>query len=153
MKNKIDPYTRAAIGMIFGFALALSLTITIRYFGIGIMIAGALQLVQVHKGGRLIKNLSSIPVFILDEKYSMTQLSAGQIPSNAIVGFTFQGLNGVFKLTDGVYIKIKSNGSITYTPGVGKIINQIIRSGGLKSKEWAAIQRDKRWQELFNNSI
>lgn len=150
---KIDPYTRAYIGMIFGFAWALSLNIAIRYFSIGIMIVSILQLNDIRKGGRLIKNLSAIPVYILDAKNGITKLEPGEIPSSTIDGFTLKGLNGVFKVSDGVYVKINPKGSISYTPGLGKIINQSIRSGGLKSKDWVANQQDKRWQELFNNSI
>ena len=151
--SKIDPYTRAYIGTIFGFALALSLNIAIRYFGIGIMIASVFQLNDIRKGGRLIKNLSAIPVYILDAKNSITKLEPGEIPSTTIVGFTLKGLNGVFRVSDGVYVKINPNGSISYSPGLGKIVNQTIRSGGLKSKNWVKKQQDKRWQELFNNSI
>jgi hypothetical protein len=153
MDSKIDPYTRSAVGAISGFALALSSNNTMRYIGVGTMIAGALQLIDVPQGGRLVKNLSSFPVFVLDEKYGITKLEPGEIPSNTIDGFTFKGLNGVFKVTDGVYVQINSNGSISYTPGLGKLVNQNIRSGGLKSKDWVANQQDKRWQELFNNSI
>jgi len=151
--SKIDPYTRAYIGTIFGFALALSLNIAIRYFGIGIMIASVLQLNDIRKGGRLIKNLSAMPVYILDAKNSITKLEPGEIPSTTIDCFTLKGLNGVFKVSDGVYVQINPNGSVSYTPGLGKIINQTIRSGGLKSKDWVTKQQDKRWQELFNNSI
>lgn len=150
---QFDPYTRSAIGALSGFAMALSTNNTVRYMGVGTMIAGALQLIDVPKGGRLVKNLSLFPVYILDEKYGITKLEPGEIPSNTIDGFTFKGLNGVFKVSDGVYVLINPNGSISYTPGLGKIVNQNIRSGGLKSKDWVAIQQDKRWQELFNNSI
>jgi hypothetical protein len=117
------------------------------------MIAGALQLIDVPKGGRLVKNLSLFTVYTLDEKYGITKLKPGEIPSTTIDGFTLKGLNGVFRVSDGVYVKINPNGSVSYSPGLGKIINQTIRSGGLKSKDWVRKQQDKRWQELFNNSI
>lgn len=151
--NKFDPYTRSAIGALSGFAMALSTNNTVRYIGVGTMIAGALQLIDLPKGGRLVKNLSLFTVYILDEKYGITKLEPGEIPSNTIDGFTLKGLNGVFKVSNGVYVQINPNGSISYTPGLGKIVNQSFRDGGLKSKDWVANQQDKRWQELFNNSI
>jgi hypothetical protein len=151
--SKFDPYTRFAFGALSCFAMGLSLNNIVRYIGVGTGIVGAFQVLDVHKGGRLVKNNSSFQVYVLDEKYAITKLEPGEIPSNTIVGFTLRGINGVFKVTDGIYVQINLNGSISYTPGLGKLINQNIRSGGLKSKDWVANQQEKHWEELFNNSI
>jgi hypothetical protein len=80
-------------------------------------------------------------------------LEYGKVPSGNIDGFSFKGLNGVFKLSDGVYAKINTNNSIQYTPGLGRFINQSLRSGGYKSKQWVDRQTDLRWKELYNKSI
>ena len=117
------------------------------------MIAGALQLIDVAKGGRLIKNQCNLPVFIIGEKSGLSVLEYGQVPSGNIDGFSYKGLNGVFKLSDGIYAKINSNNSIQYTPGLGRIINQNLRSGGYKTKEWVNQQSDLRWKELYDRSI
>ena len=49
-ESSVDPYTRSAIGSILGFTLALSPNNNYRFIGIGTMIAGALQLIDVAKG-------------------------------------------------------------------------------------------------------
>lgn len=143
--SKVDPYTRAAIGSIFGFALALSSNSNYRYIGIDSMIAGALQLIDVAKGGKLVKNLSALPVYTLGENSGITILEYGQVPSGSIDGFTFKGLNGV-------YAEIGLNNKIQYTPGFGRFINQTVRSGGYKNKQWVNQQKDLRWHEPFMKS-
>jgi hypothetical protein len=117
------------------------------------MIAGALQLIDIAKGGRLIKNQCNLPVYIIGENGGVSDLEYGKVPSGNIDGFSFKGLNGVFKLSDGVYAKINTNNSIQYTPGLGRFINQSLRSGGHKSKQWVDQQTDPRWKELYTKSI
>jgi hypothetical protein len=112
-----------------------------------------LQLIDVAKGGRLIKNQCNLPVYIIGENGGVSVLEYGKVPSGNIDGFSFKGLNGVFKLSDCVYAKINTNNSIQYTPGLGRFINQSLRSGGYKSKQWVDRQTDLRWKELYNKTI
>jgi len=112
-----------------------------------------LQLIDVAKGGRLIRNQCNFPVYIIGENGGLSALEYGQLPSGSIDGFTFKGLSGVFKLSDGIYAKINSNNSIQYTLGLGRFINQSIRSGGFKTKQWVDQQSDLRWKELYDKSI
>jgi hypothetical protein len=91
--------------------------------------------------------------YILDENQGVTILEPGQTPSISIDGLTFKGLNGVFKLSDGIFANINSNNSIKYTTGLGRFINQNIRSGGYKTKDWVDQQTDIRWKELYDKSI
>ncbi len=152
-ESSVDPYTRSAIGSILGFTLALSPNNNYRFIGIGTMIAGALQLIDVAKGGRLIKNQCNLQVYIIGENSGLSVLEYGQVPSGNIDGFSFKGLNGVFKLSDGVYANINSNNSIQYTPGLGRFINQNVRNGGYKTKHWVDQQTDLRWKELYDRPI
>jgi hypothetical protein len=156
IESSLDPYTRFALGLAVGSGIvfkrgdenpvALSL-------GIGIIIGSALQLIDIAKGGRLIKNQCNLPVYIIGENGGVSVLEYGKVPSGNIDGFSFKGLNGVFKLSDGVYAKINTNNSIQYTPGLGRFINQSLRSGGYKSKQWVDQQTDLRWKELYNKTI
>ncbi len=155
-ESSLDLYTRFAIGLAVGSGIvfkrgdenpvALSL-------GIGIIIVSELQLIVVAKGGRLIKNQCNLPVYIIGENSGLSVLEYGQVPSGNIDGFSFKGLNGVFKLSDRVYANINSNNSIQYTPGLGRFINQNIRNGGYKTKHWVDQQTDLRWKELYDRSI
>jgi hypothetical protein len=83
----------------------------------------------------------------------VTILEPGQTPSNSIDGLTFNGLNGVFKVSDGVYVELGNDNNIDYSFGFGKLINQNLRSGGYKSKQWVDQQTDLRWKELYRKSI
>lgn len=151
--SSVDPYTRSAIGSVLGFTLALSPNNNLRFIGIGTMIAGAIQLIDVAKGGRLVKNQCNLPVYVIGENSGISILEYAQVPLGNIDGFSFKGLNGVFKLSDGVYAKINSNNFIQYTPGLGRFINQNVRSGGYKTKQWVNQQTDLRWKELYDRSI
>ena len=156
IESSLDPYTRFAFGLAVGSGIvfkrgdenpvALSL-------GIGIIIGSALQLIDIAKGGRLIKNQCNLPVYIIGENGGVSVLEYGKVPSGNIDGISFKGLNGVFKLSDGVFAKINTNNSIQYTPGLGRFINQSLRSGGYKSKQWVDRQTDLRWKELYNKTI
>lgn len=156
IESSLDPYTRFTVGLAVGSAkvfkcgdeypLAL-------FSGIGVNIGSALQLIDVANGGRLIKNQCNLSVYIIDENSGLSVLEYGQVLSSNIDGFSFKGLNGVFKLSDGVYANINTNNSIQYTHGIGRFINQSIRSGGSKTKQWVDQQTDLRWKELYARSI
>jgi hypothetical protein len=155
-ESSLDPYTRFTAGLAVGSAIVLKRgdeNPAALFLGIGVLIGSALQLIDVAKGGRLIRNQCNFPVYIISENGGLSALEYGQVPSGNIDGFTFKGLNGVFKLSDGIYAKINSNNSIQYTPGLGRFINQSIRSGGYKTKQWVDQQSDLRWKELYDRSI
>jgi hypothetical protein len=155
-ESSLDPYTRFTAGLAVGSAIVLKRgdeNPAALFLGIGILIGSALQLIDVVKGGRLIRNKCNFPVYIIGENGGLSALEYGQVPSGNIDGFTFKGLNGVFKLSDGIYAKINSNDSIQYTPGLGRFINQNVRNGGYKTKHWVVQQTDLRWKELYDKSI
>jgi hypothetical protein len=83
----------------------------------------------------------------------VTILEPGLTPRNSIDGLTCKGLKGVFKLSDGVYVELGTDNSINYPFGFGKLINQNVRSGDYKSKQWVDQQIDLRWKELYSKSI
>jgi hypothetical protein len=112
-----------------------------------------LQLIDIEKGGRLVKNQCNLPVYIFGENGGLSLLEFSQVPKDNTVGFALKGLNGVFKLTDGVHAKINSNNSIQYTSVLGLFINKYLRIGGYKSKQWVDQQTDLRWKELYRKSI
>ncbi|GDX48512.1 hypothetical protein LBMAG25_13300 [Bacteroidota bacterium] len=153
LENKIDPYTRMSLGLLATVGLSLSENQTTRNIGLGLGIASLLQLLAIKKGGKITRNDSNIKIYILDENQGVTILEPGQTPSNSIDGITFKGLNGVFKVSDGVYVELGTDNSINYSFGFGKLINQNLRSGGYKSKQWVDQQTDLRWQELYSKSI
>ena len=152
----LDPYTRCTVGLAVGYAIVLKHadenTLAL-FLGIGVMIGSVLQLINVANGGRLIKNQCNLPVYIFGENSGLSALEYGQVPSGNVDGFSFKGLNGVFKLSDGVYANINTNNSIKYAPGLGRFINQSLRSGGYKTKQWVDQQTDLRWKELYERSI
>jgi hypothetical protein len=149
-KTEVDPYTRAAIGMMLGAGLFISNHPLVRYLGIGMAIGGALQITDVLKGGRIISNNSTMPVYILHESNGIIELALNQVPDYHIDGFTFKGLNGIYKISDGVFAKLNANNQILI-PGLGGYVNQI-RRGGYKTKEWIHLQTDPRWKELYRLS-
>ncbi len=158
--SSLDPYTRFTVGLAVGYAIVLILgdeNPLALFLGIGVLISSILQLIDVAKGGRLIKNQCNLQVYIIGENRGLSVLEYGQAPSGNIDGFSFKGLNGVFKLSDGVYANINSNinsnNSIKYTPGLGRFINESIRSSGYKTKQWVDQQSDLRWKELYYKSI
>ena len=127
LENKIDPYTRMSLGLLVTFGLSLSESQTTRNIGIGFGIASLLQLLDIKKGGRITQNDSKIKFYILDENLGVSELEPGQTPKNSIDGLTFKGLNGVFKVSDGVYIELGKDNSVNYSFGFGKLINQNLR--------------------------
>ena len=153
IENKIDPFTRMSLGLLATVGLSLSENQTTRNIGLGLGIASLLQLLDIKKGGKITRNDSNIQFYILDENQGVTILEPGQTPSNSIDGLTFKGLNGVFKVSDGVYVELGNDNSINYSFGFGKLINQNLRSGGYKSKQWVDQQTDLRWKELYRKAI
>jgi len=150
-QSKIDPYTRFTVGIITGSAMVFSQNPIVRFLGIGIVIGGALQIADVFKGGKLILNEAKSKVFVLHETKGVIELKSNEIPDYNIDGFAFKGMNGVFKLSDGVYAGINFNNDVNAF-GVGALVNKL-RNAGLKSKEWANAQTDKRWSNLYEMSI
>ncbi|PCH67160.1 MAG: hypothetical protein COC01_06430 [Bacteroidetes bacterium] len=148
----IDPYTRMTTGIIIGIGMSLSENPLIRFLGIGISIGSILQLVDVKQGGKLITNDYSDKIYVLLENGDVKSLNPYEIPSYSIDGLTIKGLNKVFKVSDGIYVKISNTGEISETFGMGKVVNSI-RMAGLKSKEWVLSQTDKRWEDLYQKSI
>ena len=153
IENRIDPFTRMSLGLLATVGLSLSENQTTRNIGLGLGIASLLQLLDIKKGGKITRNDSNIQFYVLDENQGVTILEPGQTPSNSIDGLTFKGLNGVFKVSDGVYVELGKDNSINYSFGFGKLINQNLRSGGYKSKQWVDQQTDLRWKELYRKSI
>ena len=153
IENKIDPFTRMLLGLLATVGLSLSENQTTRNIGLGLGIASLLQLLDIKKGGKITRNDSNIQFYVLDENQGVTILEPGQTPSNSIDGLTFKGLNGVFKVSDGVYVELGNDNSINYSFGFGKLINQNLRSGGYKSKQWVDQQTNLRWKELYIKSI
>ena len=153
LENKIDPFTRMSLGLLATIGLSLSENQTTRNIGLGLGIASVLQLIDIKKGGRIMRNDSNIQCYILDENQGVTVLEPGRTPNNSIDGLTFKGLNGVFKVSDGVYIELGKDNSVNYSFGFGKLINQNLRNGGYKSKQWIDQQTDLRWKQLYSKSI
>ena len=151
LNHSINPYTRASIGILAALGLSISNNQINRSIGIGI--ASFLQLFDIKKGGRIIRNNSATKNFVLGKNSVVTELLPGQIPNNSIDGLTIKGLDGVFKVSDGIYIELEKDNSVNYSIGIGKIINQSLRSGGHKSKQWVDQQTDLRWKELYDRSI
>ena len=110
-------------------------------------------MIDIKNGGKITRNDSNIQFYILDENQGVTALNPGQTPNNSIDGLTFKGFNGVFKVSDGVHIELGKDNSVNYSFGLGKLINQNLRSGGYKSKQWVDQQTDLRWKELYDRSI
>lgn len=151
--KQIDPYTRMSIGLLVALCLSLSENQSFRSIGIGIGIAAVLQLLEINKGGRITRNHSTIKFYILDEHLGVTELQPGQIPKHSVDGLTCKGLNGIFKVSDGVYLELEKDNRINYSFGFGKLINQSLRSGAYKSKQWVDQQTDLRWKALYLKSI
>lgn len=149
----IDPYTRTAIGLLTAIALSLNENQVTRNIGVGLGVASFLQLLDIRKGGRLLSNLSLSTIYILDETNGIIALAPGEIPDNSIDGITIKGLQGVFKVSDGIHVEVGNRNNIKYSFGVGKTINEKIRNGGFKTIEWVNQQADPRWKDLYNKSI
>lgn len=153
LEKKIDPFTRMSLGLLATVVLSLSEDQTTRNIGLGLGLASLLQLADIKKGGKITRNDSNIQFYILDENQGVAILEPGQTSFNSIDGLTFKGLNGVFKVSEGVYVELGKDNRINYSFGFGKLINQNLRGGGYKSKQWIDQQTNLRWHELYNKSI
>jgi hypothetical protein len=156
--NKIDPYTRSLIGITIGASMFISQNSLFRFLGVGIVIGSALQILDIDKGGKLSFNKSNTSVYVLPEQRiggNIKEYNNNEIPKFNIDGFTIKGLNGVFKLSDGIYAGLYSDNTIGYSFGIGGIVNKI-RNAGIKDKSWCEIQivkGDERWIKLYEKSI
>jgi len=151
-QSKIDPYTRFSIGLLSGSVMVFSQNPIIRFAGIGLIIGSALQIIDVKKGGKLSFNNSGKSVFVLHEFEGVKELAPYEIPDYNIDGLTVNGLNGVFKLSNGVYGGIFKDNSIGTSFGVGSLVNSF-RDAGFKSPAWANKQTDRRWVKLYERSL
>jgi len=151
-QSKIDPYTRFSVGLVTGSIMAFSQNPIVRFIGIGVGVASFLQLIDVRRGGKISFNNSGKPVFVLHESEGIKELAPYEIPNYNIDGFTVKGLNGVFKLSDGVYGGVFADNSIGCSFGVGALVNSF-RNSGLKSGAWANKQTDRRWVMLYDKSF
>ena len=151
-QSKIDPYTRFSIGLVTSSIMVFSQNPIVRFIGIGIGVASFLQLIDVRKGGKLSFNNSGKPVFVLHETEGVKELAPYEIPDYNIDGLTVKGLNGVFKLSDGVYGGIFQDNSIGTSFGVGSLVNSF-RDAGFKSPAWANKQTDRRWVKLYERTF
>lgn len=154
--SRIDPYTRLWVGMTIGFGIVAKYgdeNSSAVWLGTGVMMGSLLPWYDATKGGRLVKNQSNAAVYTIGESSGVSVLEPGQIPTGCIVGFSFKGLNGVFKLSDGVHAHINSNHSVEYTPGLGRFIHQHVRRSGFKTKQWVDQQSDLRWKELYDTQF
>jgi hypothetical protein len=152
-KHQVDPYTRCILANAIGFSLAFQHNATLKLAGIGLMIGGALQLMETRQGGRIIRNESDVDIYILDESGGVFPLKPKTIPKQPIDGFTMKGWNGVFKVSDGVYINILKDKRVAYAAGFGKLINQQVRNAGFKHHTWVQQQADARWEALYAFSV
>lgn len=151
LSHLLDPYARTAMGIAAGSLLFLSENEFVRYAGIGFAIVSALQILEVFKGGCLISNKATKQIFVLHKTKGVIELKTNEIPDYNICGITYKGLNGVYKLADGVYAKINSKNEINAT-GLGKVVNRLHKSG-FKNKLWIDKQTDERWSKLYEKSI
>jgi hypothetical protein len=151
-QSKVDPYTRAIIGIAVGVGMQTNKREFVQDLGLGAIFGSALQFTDIKKGGKIsINNFNSV-IFILSEKEGISELQPFQIPDFFIDGLTMKGIKGVFKVSNGVYAKINSKGVISETVGFGKLVNKL-HDAGLKNKEWVQSQSDTRWLNLYEKSI
>lgn len=153
VSRSVDPYTRTFAGFIVSGALALSENPNHRLLGCVVGVAASLQIFDTFKGGRLVENNFNRKMYILDEKLGVSELLPGQLPSNFIDGLTFEGMKGVFKVSDGVYIRMNENGMVDYPFGLSKMVNLCVRDAGYKNYNWIRMQQDSRWKDLYARSI
>ncbi len=92
LENKIDPYTRATIGITVVASMLFSQNPIVRYAVIGIDIAGFLQAIDIFKGGRLSSNEARSRMFVLHEQLGFIELKENEVPNYNIDGFTFEGM-------------------------------------------------------------
>lgn len=86
----------------------------------------------------------------MDELNGSSLIENGQQYSGSIDGFAIDDMKRVFKVSDGVYVKIKADSTIQYAVGLGKYLNENLRYSGFKDKIWVDQQTDIRWRALFD---
>ena len=151
LQNSADPYTRVAIGSIAGFGILVTASEEYKLLGIGVMAGSLIQAFEVLEGARLTRNEYAEPLYAIKEDKGILEIPAGQVPDYPIEGFTYKGLNGVYKLANGVHGHINQAGKI-HVPGIGALVNRI-NNGGLHDKSWCEQTGDDRWMELFQRSV
>ena len=152
IQNSVDPYTRIAVGSVASFGILVFGGRESKYLSIGTGIGSSLQAIEISKGGRITNNQYNGIVRALTEEKGIIGLQPYEVPDGNFDGLTIAGMNGVFKLSDGVYCKIKKDGNITETLGFGKLVN-VIKNAGFKDYKWCKKQADKRWLQLYNHSL
>ncbi len=155
--NSIDPYTRTAIMGLSGIGLLLHPDLTIKSVGIGLIIGSAVNGLETifFTGGKIVRNDFNETIYFIGENSGIDSVSPLKCPTVRIDGLTYKGLNGVFKVGNGIYVKVLSDGTITELVGLGKLANYF-DNGGLKNKSWCekiASQGDSRWLNLYERSL
>ena len=150
-QSKVDPYTRAIIGLTLGVGLQTNEKSTYRQCGLGIGIAGLAQFIEIKNGGKIVSNNFNGIIYTLSETEGISTLQPFEIPSFFIDGLTIKGMNSVFKISVGVYAKISSQGVISETFGAGALVNKF-RKAGIKHYDWISEQLDERWVSLYEKS-
>ncbi|PCH67159.1 MAG: hypothetical protein COC01_06425 [Bacteroidetes bacterium] len=152
----IDPYSRSLPLIIGGTALVIYGAYTdnksVVYMGTALAGLGVIQLPELAKGARIVKNDYNKPTYVLHETKGVMEVSPFEIPDFRIDGLTIHGINKVFKVRNGVYVKIDENGNIEETVGLGNIFNKLT-GAGFKNEDWVIKQEDRRWEELYKKSI
>ena len=153
-KKVIDPYTRTTLGVSIGIGIAAMQYRNpyLLYAAIGVIVGSALILPEVYEGGKLAFNDYGQTVYVLHETDGVKELQPNEVPDYAIDGLTIKGLNGVFKVSDGVYCKVSKDGTISTTFGIGALVNRY-HGAGFKTGDWAKGIGDNRWVDLYNKSV
>ena len=155
-QSKIDPYTRGTIGIAIGLGMIFlsDKNQLLLFSGIGAVIGSAIQFTDVQLGGKLAYNAYNKPVFVLQEHCGVVELKPNEVPEYPIDGLTIKVLNGVFKVSGGIYAKVLVDGTITETFGIGALLNKA--RWGIMSKEWTykqTLKGDSRWATLYEKSV
>lgn len=151
LQNSADPYTRIAIGGIGGLGALIIGGADFKAIGMGIFLGSGLQGYEIINGGRITKNEYPQTIYALHETEGTKELPAGTLPDYNCDGFTFKGLNGVYKICDGVHCQIYKDGKVNFS-GLGALVNKT-KGGGLHDLNWCKNTGDPRWVELYNKSV
>lgn len=147
-RNSADPYTRIAIG---GSLSLVAFAFAGREIGLGVGFGSLLQGTEISQGGRITKNEYQQTIYTLHEDKGVKELVIGTLPNYNCDGFTFNGLNGVYKISDGVHCQIYKNGSVNFS-GLGALVNKA-KNGGFHNYDWCVKTKDSRWLELYAMSL
>ena len=154
----IDPYARLIMLMVPATGLFFHPDQEIKFIATGMMAGTAISSAEtlIFEGGKIVRNELDIPLYVIGNKTSgIHTVPPFHTPSFRIDGLSFQGLNGVFKVANGVYIKILPGGNIKETSFFAKIAN-CLDKGGLKNQQWCrnmSREGDPRWLELYQKSL